>query len=797
MRKQSLNGVWRMRGNGFDLTGKVPGSVYSFLLDAGRMEDPFWRENEVEARALLEHDYTFSRSFSFRKGKERVALCCDGLDTLCRVTLNGAEAATAHNMHRRWRWDVTELLKDGENEIAITFFSPLAYCREEQAKTPLHGMKQAVEGYAHIRKAHCMMGWDWGPILPDAGIWRDVYLAVDDGAVITDCRVTQRHENGRVFLTVTAETAAPCALSATLTDPDGVTSPFPVGREAQVPSPRLWWPNGLGDQPLYTVAVTAKSDGGEDRVEKRIGLRTLRLVKKEDEYGLSFFHEANGTAFFAMGANYIPEDNILSRVTPARSRALLQQAKDAHFNVIRVWGGGYYPDDFFYDVCDEMGIVVFQDLMFGNCTLPRTEEMRREVAEEVRDNLLRIRHHASLGLISGNNEIEANTVKKMDEADRAFYLSVFEDAVPRVVSEVCPEIPYVPSSPSAEGGFVDTSNDDRGDSHYWDVWHKGVAISEYRRRFFRYLSEFGFESLPDERTIGSFTLPEDRDIASPVMDRHQRRITANSRLLGYMVDLYRVPGDFSTLIYASQLLQAYAIRTCAEHLRRHRGRCMGALFWQLDDIWPCPCWSSIDYFGRPKALQYAARRFFEPVHISCEERGEIQAREELVRIVDPGEFETSARLSLQNETKDPVSGTVRWELRSPAGKVLEAGGEDVTVAPFSALWVKDLDLHRTDASRNHLSFRFEAEGEVISEGTALFTAPRRYAFADPALTWERRGDTVTVRAKAYAQGVEIRSPDCDLVLSDNYFDMEPGEKTVRILKGDPVTLRLRSARDIR
>ncbi|MBO4411070.1 MAG: glycoside hydrolase family 2 protein [Lachnospiraceae bacterium] len=798
MKRFDLNGTWEMTGNGYCCTGKIPGSVYSFLLDAGLMEDPFFRENETGALALMAHDYTFTRTFSFAPPSCRTLLCLDGLDTLCTIVLNGNEVAKTKNMHRHYEFDVTALLRSGGNELALTFASPTKYCDERNAADPLWSMKLSYPGYSHLRKANCMMGWDWGPMLPDAGIWRDIYLLTEDSARITDCRILQRHENDRVFLTVTAETTLPCALTAELTSPEGAKTELPVGKETEVSDPKLWWPNGLGDQPLYTVTV--RTDG--DEVTKRIGLRTLTLVREPDEWGECFCHEVNGVRFFAMGADYIPEDNILSRITQERSRRLLEDAADAHFNVIRVWGGGYYPDDWFFDICDELGLVVFQDMMVACAFVPDTDEMRNELAAEVRQNLLRIRHHACLGVIAGNNEVEAKLSSKtrtVTASERENYLRIYEHIFPEIVREVCPEIPYVPCSPSSHGGGKDPLNENVGDQHYWDVWHKWLPFSDYRNHFFRYLSEFGFESFPCEKTMETFTLPEDRNIFSHVMDRHQRRPGCNGKIMGYLAESFPYPADFETLLYATQLNQAMAIRCGVEHLRRNRGRCMGALYWQLNDIWPGPCWSSIDNCGRWKALHYAAKRFYAPVLLSCEEHGEGDALIASNGLpVYPDRITPSAAFSVQNESRQHFTGAVRWALRAADGLTLASGETKVSVPALSAAALPALDLPKFDVHAAYLFAALLAEdGSELSSGATLFTAPKNYKYRDPKLSFTRKGSEITVYAEDFAMFVEIDSPDSDFLLSDNYFDMERGEKTVKILRGEPKTIRVRSAYDIR
>lgn len=800
MRRTELSGTWTLTGGGHRCEGTVPGSVYSFLLAEERMDDPFFRENEAQALALMAHDYTFTRTFFFTPTGEKTLLCCDGLDTLCTIVLNGAEVAKTRNMHRRYEFDVTALLRAGENEIALTFASPTKFCDAHNAAEPLWSMKLSYPGYSYLRKANCMMGWDWGPMLPDAGIWRDIYLLTEDSPRIGDCRIVQRHAGGGVFLTVTAETSRPCALTATLTDPDGVCREIPLGREFAVENPQRWWPNGLGAQPLYTVTV--RTDG--DSVTRRIGLRTLKLIREKDAWGECFCHEANGVRYFAMGADYIPEDNILSRITPERSRRLLEDAALAHYNTLRVWGGGYYPDDWFFDICDELGIVVFLDMMVACAFVPDTDEMRGELAAEVRDNLLRVRHHACLGVIAGNNEVEGKFDKtkkrKATAADLENYLAVYERIFPQIVAEVCPEIPYVPSSPTSNGaaGSLDSQDENVGDQHYWDVWHLWKPFSDYRNHFFRYLSEFGFESFPCEKTMETFTLPEDRNIFSHVMDRHQRRPGCNGKIMGYLAESFPYPGEFGTLLYATQLTQAMAIRCGVEHLRRNRGRCMGALYWQINDIWPGPCWSSIDNCGRWKALHYAAKRFFAPVLLSCEEHGESDALLASNGLpVYPDGVTPAATLCVQNESRQDVRGTVRWALRDAGGMPIAEGAADVTVPAMDTLPLPALALPEFDVHAAHLTYALETAEGTVSDGTALFTAPKNYRFRDPHLTFSRHGDEITVRADAYAMFVEIDSPDSDFLLSDNYFDMEPGEKTVKILRGEPKTIRLRSVFDIR
>lgn len=799
MKKVSLNGIWRMTGAGYDCEGQIPGSVYSFLLDNHFMEDPFFRQNELDALKLLENEFIFQKSFHWESTDANVILHCDGLDTLCDIYINGIHVAYTDNMHRTYEFDVTPFLVSGDNEIKIICHPVDPYIK---AKESIHYVPTATTsliGLSHIRKAHCMLGWDWGPRLPDAGIWRDIALYILDSARITDFHILQRHEKGRVYVTPLVETDLDAPVTVEVSAPNGEIFTLLANTESEIPDPKLWWPNGLGEHPLYTFRALLKKEGQiVDIQEKRIGLRTLKLIREKDVYGESFCHEVNGVRFFAMGADYIPEDNIFSRITPKRTKWLLQQCVNSHFNAIRVWGGGFYPHDYFFDYCDEMGIVVFQDMMFA-CTLYWVDDAFWEnVRAEVIDNLKRMRNHACLALISGNNELEdCFPETKKDPVFFQMYLNVFEGLIPDLIRELCPYIPYISTSPITCGHFIDPNNENYGDSHYWEVWHGNKPFSEYRKKFFRYLSEFGFQSFPCEKTVNSFTIEEDRNIFSRVMEMHQRSGSANGKILSYLSQTFRYPCEFGTLLYASQLLQAEAIRYGVEHLRRNRGRCMGALYWQLNDIWPVASWSSIDYFGRYKALQYVAKRFFSPVLLSCMESGEQTTRP--VVTLEPGhpDYATKAQLCITNDTLLEVSGMVRWALRDRFGVPLQEDTFPVQVAPLSSLWFDEMDFRKTDVDNTYFSYELLLENKVISEGTTLFTAPKYFRFADPHLRYEMIGDEITIYADAYAKYVEIDSPDSDFILSDNYFDMSAGSKTVKILEGTPKTIRLRSAYDIR
>ena len=794
MKKILLNGLWNLSGNGYDCNGNVPGSVYSILLENNLMDDPYYRQNELKALELAEHDYTFSCTFDFNEDEKKTLLCCDGLDTLCDIYLNGKPIGHTRNMHRSYEFDITELLQK-KNELKLVFHSANKYFKMKDKENHTAGNLDSLLGYSHLRKSFCMSGWDWGPRLPDAGIWRDIYLLCGDTDRIKDIRITQRHENGRVWITPCVSTQKGNAkIQIILTNPDGEKLELQANEESEILNPKLWWPNGLGEQNIYNVSVTLyEDDNAVDSAEKNIGLRTLKLIRNKDEFGESFCHEVNGVKFFAMGADYIPEDCILSRITPERTERLLTHCRNANFNAIRVWGGGNYPNDDFYESCDRLGLVVFNDLMIACTLFPFDEELKKEFLDEVKENLIRIRHHACIALICGNNECEWQQGKTPVEY-KENYLNIYEKVIPDIVNEVCPEIPYIPSSPTSCGHFMDPNNENYGDSHYWEVWHGEKPFSEYRNHYFRYLSEFGFESLPDKKTIDYFTLPSDRNLFSRVMEMHQRCNAGNKKIIAYISRTFLYPSDFDALIYASQLLQAIAMKYAVEHLRRNRGRCMGALYWQLNDIWPVASWSSIDYFGRFKALQYFAKRFFEPVMISCCETGENTTRPFVTFENGVHDYETKARLSVSNDTLNVSKGTVTWKLCRQDGTVLKSGKTDVEIPPLSVVTLDELDFNKTDVEHNYFWYEYS---ESNFGGSVIFTAPKHFEFADPQLSAERKGNQIIVTAKSYAQNVEIYSNTDDFILDDNFFDMEKGERCVTILEGDPKDISVRSVYDIR
>ncbi len=873
---------------GDPIPASIPGSVYSCLLENKLMPDPYWRDNELDALKLMENDFIFAETFVPEKDileSDRVVLRFDGIDTIADIVLNGEFLGHAENMHRSYEYDVKSILKPGENELKVTFSSPTKFIAASHEKIGNMESTDAMPGYPQLRKAHCMFGWDWGPRLPDAGFYRPVrLLGVKRARLSNDIHILQEHtvvgsgvhgdEVSCVRLTLTARTdsavertsgkgaadqkgtgvsrshtddafAEGTHLEAILLTPDNKEIPFAsegtacgaAVMELQVENPQLWWPNGYGEQPLYTVkASLVENETGEvlDQELRRIGLRTVTVdtspipdeekdphigpqVRQDRKEGRHFNFVVNGLPIFAMGGDYIPEDNILQRVNRQRTEVLLKDAAEAHYNSIRIWGGGYYLDDFFYDLCDEYGLLVWQDFMFACASYELSDEFEENLREEFVEVVRRLRHHASMGLWCGNNEMETEVLEDHWEgtfngilpgtqgiapvhkaSNKQFYdyIKLYEYILPQVMKQEAPEAFYWPSSPSSGGNYEDAYEENIGDAHYWGVWHGGDQFSDYRRHHFRFLSEFGFQSFPCMATVRSFTEPQDRNVFSEIMEMHQRNTAANGKIMNYLSATYRYPKDFDQLLYCSQMLQLDAIRYGVEYFRRIRGTCMGTVVWQLNDIWPVASWSSIDYYGRWKALHYGEKRFFAPISITCEEHGRLDQKPFVNSLPIPVEY--SAALHVANETAETVEGTVAWKLCLPDSSVLREGNEQVRVQPYSGIWLeKEIFNGAADEREMHLYYEFRQGDQVVSSGTALFVAPKHYHFADPQLRARVEGNEVIVTSEAYAKGVCVESEDGNLRLSDNFFDMEKGERRLLVQGVLPEgELRVRSVYDI-
>ena len=784
----NMNNGWVMSFDGKEYGCSVPCSMYKVLLENKAIPDPYYRENEYISTDLSRKDVTFTKSFDASAetlSAQRRFLLFRGIDTLSEVFLNGEKLLDTDNMHRTWEVRIDGILRE-HNKLEVRIKSPVRYIESENEKRPVWGVGECMKGYPHLRKAHCMFGWDWGPMLPDMGIWRDVELLAYNGGRLRGVQVYPEpgfDEKG-ADLHVEAFTEewdldggrhCECRVTA----PDGkiiYDGAFPENETVHITDPQLWWVRGLGGQPLYTVTVYLKDSTGAvlDEVTKRIGLRTLVISKDKDEWGEEFCFKCNGIKVFAMGANYIPEDQIVTRMTKEKTDRLLEECAAANHNFIRVWGGGNYPSDSFYDKCDELGIIVWQDFMFACSAYRLTDSFRSTVEHEIADNIERLRHHPSLGLWCGNNEIESAWVGwglPEDEECRQDYLTLFEEIIPRLLRKLDPERApfYHPSSPSSGGGFADPSSNKAGDMHYWAVWHNFKPIEDFRRNYYRFCSEYGFESVPDIKTVLTFADEGrgDLDLCGNVMQAHQKCLLGNEKLMFYLAQTVNYPCDFRRLIYCSQLMQADCIRSSVEHMRRARGRCMGSAYWQLNDSNPVISWSGIDYYGRLKALHYASRRFYAPVLLSCDDS-------------DPA----SPELYVTNDTREDISVRVICRLRRNTSEVLWEISADAVIPALSAEKVMTADIadkmqERADKRTKYLEYELICGDTVISRGTTLFVRPKEFEFLpvsiNPVISETGSGFEVSLTSDNFAKSVCLSLKDCDCTFSDNWFDIHGSE----------------------
>lgn len=804
MNKINLAGLWDVRSScgRYTWKGEVPGSVLLDMESMGKLGEhgAFYRDNNRKAVEIMNRDFLYSTTIiitdDFLKNNSdrssRFFLETDGLDTLTELKVNGTVVGNTNNMHRAFQFNIDNLLRTGENHIEIRFFNSLEYIKREHLRRPLVSEDEegvtTIPGFYSIRKSHCSFGWDWGPQMPDAGIWRPIRIVRYDDCQLKNLRILQDLKEDHVILTLNAEAEQwgdkQFKIVGHITAPSGDKIPFTfnVGEQTsiQIDKPELWWPNGMGNQPLYRIeGDLVYNNIIFDSIEKNIGIRTLTIIQEPDEWGESFQFEANGVSLFARGANYIPEDVFLNRMTKEKTEKLLRDCVAANFNCIRVWGGGVFPDDYFYDLCDKYGLIVWQDMMFA-CAIYdiRNDEFSENISSEIRDNLERIRHHASLGLICGNNEMEWFFVDydsfPQSKENEFEYIKQYHMIIPAVHKEVCPEIFYWSSSPSSGGYFEEPNSPDKGDCHFWDVWHGNKDFNEYKKHYFRFMSEFGFESLPAMKTIESFTKEGDRNIFSPVMEEHQKRVGGNPKIVSYLSKYFRYPKDLDSLAYVSQLSQSDAIRYGVEHWRRNRGRCMGSLYWQLNDNWPVASWSSIDYYGRWKSLHYSVKRAYDNTLISID-----------------GD-EKAAEVHLSNEGGETVGGELDIKLYTLSGEVLYTTSLSVSADRRSSKKLFDFDLLNSgiDCSGKDVIFTSTMTGEGGDRYSAFHNfVPYKYLdLENPQISYSladrgANGVEITLKSEKPALYVEVLTAGEDLVFSDNYFQLMPEEEQVIQIKG--------------
>lgn len=782
------------------MSARVPGTVHQDLLDHGRLPDPFYGMNEQKVQWVEKEDWLYRTVFTVTADQlksDAAWLTFEGLDTYADVYLNGSLLLKADNMFVGHKLAVKDVLREGENRLMIRFRSPV---EETAPQWDTDGFNYPADNdhsekrmSVYTRKAPYSYGWDWGIRLATSGIWRPVKLTFCNGAAIDDFFVRQQEVTEQVAkvdnqLEINNVTSTPKeaqvkvvyaygeqadTLTRTVVLQPGKNS---LSMPAWIEKPHLWMPNGWGDPALYTFTVTVSVDGKEVASrEEAIGLRSIRVVMEDDKDGKSFYFEVNGKPMFAKGSNYIPGDALLPNMTGERYARLFEDIRAANMNMVRVWGGGIYEDDRFYEEADRNGILVWQDFIFACTTYPHDPTFLKRVSEEAVYNMRRLRNHASLAMWCGNNEIYEGmrywgwkdkyspvVWKEMTEG----YDVLFRQLLPELVEANDPGRFYMHGSPY-EANWGRPESWKIADSHNWGTWYGQKPFESLDTEIPRFMSEYGFQAFPEMKTIRMFASPEDYELESPVMNAHQKASIGNFLIKKTMALYYKVPEKFEDLIYAGLILQGQGMRHGIEAHRRHRPYCMGSLPWQLNDSWPVVSWSSIDYYGNWKAMHYQIRRAFAPVLVDAIKEG------------------NNLSYYIMSDRLTDEELTLNLELMDFNGKVYRKQKVDgLLPANTSKLFYQEpveQALAGRDSATTFMHMVVKSKkGEVLSDEIYYFAHPKDQLLPKTPLQWQvkqKKGYCeVTVKADKLARDIFIEVPVQGVRFSDNFFDLLPGQK---------------------
>ena len=797
---------WKFKQQNKDewFPASIPGCVHTDLLDNNFIDDPFFRTNERKLQWIDKVNWEYHSQFQVTSAilnRKHHRLVFEGLDTYADVYLNGTKIIEADNMFRIWVADVKDILLS-ENDLKVVFRSPI---NEDIPKydaldyhLPAINDQSEVGGLGDkrisifARKAPYHYGWDWGPRFVTMGIWRPVSLESWDEAIIESVYYQQDEVNETIArISAVIEINSDCQQTIRLKISDQnadktyaekeiflepgnqiITVPFKITK------PKLWWCNGLGEPNLYKFNAEI-SDGIKTITSKEttIGIRSIKVIREKDDKGRSFYFELNGKPVFAKGANYIPNDNFLNRVTTSRYEHIIRSAADANMNMLRVWGGGIYENDIFYDLCDQYGIMIWQDFMFACSMYPGDEAFLNNVQQEIDDNIKRLRNHACIAIWCGNNENdwiwhmeEEQGWKKQFEpeiADKlwADYQKVFYEMIPRSLQDLDPVRFYWPSSPMAEYDERSSYTKTSGDMHYWGVWHNKEPFGNFKKYPARFMSEYGFQSFPEMATVKQYTIPEDWDIDSEVMAVHQRSGIGNQRIKMYMDWDYRLPNNFADMLYLGQVLQAEGIKLGMEAHRRAKPYCMGSLYWQINDCWPVASWSSIDYYGRWKALHYFAKKAYSPV------------------LIAPDFDVESVQVHIISDLRESLECTVKLELLDFSGNILWSLEQSQTIKPSENIVIlksklKNL-LKNADRRRVVMYCASFEKDQLLSENRLYFDKVKNLDLPKPDVTTDiteiKFGYIIRLKSQTLVKNLYLTLDDEDVFFSDNYFDLLPGK----------------------
>ncbi len=791
----------------------VPGLVHTDLMSHQLIPDPFYRDNESKVQWVSNTDWEYRKTIKADEsllGHKNIELVFEGLNTLADVYMNGKWILKTDNMFREWRINIKPFLKPGDNVVVVVFHQLKPEVTRLDKEHPdedsgldttnamIKGFAQSLKQGSYIRKAAYEKGWDWGPSMVTCGIWRPVYIQTWDNERVADFGIIQNdiskqaaHINANVQVYSMVKTSAMLKLEYSFGDQKTEFSYLVTLHEGKndlsypidITDPKLWYPNGYGPQNLYHFKVTLlKNNKIADEISMRSGLRSVKLNTERDSAGRKFEFIVNGIPVFAKGANIIPFDHFPTRVTKEKYRSFLQAAANANMNMMRLWGGGYYETKEFYDTCDELGIMVWQDFMFANATPPNF--LRENIEMEIDYQVRRLRNHPCLAVWCGNNEITITMETRMGAIPDAFktlfellkpkgvtpyinYLSYFKGTIPNIVKGLSPEMPYTNSSPTADFE-QQTPTFNSGDRHNYDVWWNNKDIEVQSGYHVRFMSETGIQAFPDMQTINAFTLPEDRAPKSHVMNAHQKNylVNGNGVITKIIKSEYKETTDFNSFVYLSQLVQGESLKIFDESMRRQRPFSMGFLYWQLNDSWPVISWATSDYYGRPKAALYMAKHFFAPV------------------LVSPFQEDGKVNIYVVSDKTTNIAATLTVKLMNFNGKVLLNKQNSLIVKPLSSniaqsVSQKELDDAGYDAATTFISVELSNNEGVMSSNQMYFKKPKDLSFPTAPIQSSivKTGDhyQLTLSSSVLAPRVAVSFETEDTELSDNYVNVLPGE----------------------
>lgn len=848
---RTLHDGWKVRNASSEIwhEAQVPGNLHLDLMRAHVIDDPFYRLNERSVQWIDKENWMYETYITPTEAEldaENQEIVFKGLDTYADIYLNSQRLVCADNMHREWRCNVKGILKPGKNHLEVYFNSPVRRNIPKFDALPYRhntGPDQSWLGgifdktiSPFARTASYEYGWDWGPRLVTFGIWRPVLLEIWNGQKISNVwhiqnDVTAQRAKLSTIVEVEASEDMPDAIVAVSANGKQLASRATslkkgmnkVRMDYTMNKPRLWWTNGLGEAYLYDFKTTLKGKDGKviDSATEDIGIRSLKLHNDKDKYGHNLYFELNGQPLYAKGSDMIPNDNFLSRCNDSVYHAVVRDAKAVNMNIIRVWGGGEYEDEAFYKECDKNGILVWQDFMFACCTYPADSAFLASVKEEAIYQVKRLRNHACLAVLVGNNECQdvwygwGNKKKQLDEMGYGEEVgkmqhALFHELLPSIVKEYAPNITYRPSSPYA---FEDTPSDGvNGDDHYWGVWHGAEPFEAYYDHRVRFQSEYGFQSFPEYESVLKYAPFEyDHNIYSEVMMQHQKAGTyANHRIEEYMKRYYHVPSDFKHFLYVSQLMQGDGVKMGMEAYRRDRPYCMGSIVWQLNDCWPVASWSSRDYYGRWKALHYFTKYAYDDIlvaprvkvigetkkqenkqvsNLPTEQGGQLKVAENTTSKSDK-----EIEIKLVNDRRTSAKGELKIQTITMAGRVAHTEKMNVKLPANDAIHVVTRSVNELLGGERPedviFYITYQTGGKTYSNiAYAVSQKDMNYqkAHIHTAVTPSGDGYDVKLTTDVFARGVFMSIKGIDNFFADNYFDLLP--KTSR-------TIHVRSSKNL-